>query len=107
MFQNLMYYKDQSFYNEHLTAQLITPDGAYTVEFFAGYVSAADGDAWRLDFTSDEEFGDWLKAVKEKSWFESMVVPTAADRIVTLSTCSYEFYNAGLFWISPCIFGEL
>ena len=94
MFQNLIYYKDSSFCEEHPTAQLITPDGSCVVEFFAGYVSTVDGDAWRLDFTSDKEVGDWLKAVKEKSLFESMVVPTAADRIVTLSTCSYEFYNA-------------
>jgi len=94
MFQNLMYYKDQSFYNEHPTAQLITPDGAYTVEFFAGYVTGVDGDAWQPDFASSEEFPEWLGNAKEKSLFESETTPTAGDRIVTLSTCSYEFYNA-------------
>ena len=94
MFQNLIYYKDQSFYNEHPTAQLITPDGAYTVEFFAGYVTGVDGDAWQPDFASSEEFPEWLGNAKEKSLFESAATPTAGDRIVTLSTCSYEFYNA-------------
>ena len=94
MFQNLIYYKDQSFYDEHPTAQLITPDGSYTVEFFAGYVTGVDGNAWQLDFTSDTEFGEWKENAKEKTLFESPVTPTAADRIVTLSTCSYEFYNA-------------
>ena len=94
MFQNLMGYKNQSFYNEHPTAQLFTPDGAYTVEFFAGYVTSVDGDAWKLDFASDAEFVEWLDNAKNKSLFESHVTPTAADRIVTLSTCSYEFYNA-------------
>ena len=94
MFQNLMYYKDQSFYDEHSTARLITPDGTYTVEFFAGYVADVGSDAWKLDFTSDEDFEDWLAAAMEKSVFESAVIPAATDRIVTLSTCSYEFYNA-------------
>lgn len=94
MFQNLMYYKDQSFYDGHPTAQLFTPGGTYTVEFFAGYVTSVDGDAWQLDFATDAEFGAWIENAKEKSLFGSPVMPTAADRIVTLSTCSYEFYNA-------------
>lgn len=94
MFQNLMYYKDQSFYDEHPTARLFTPDGAYTVEFFTGYVTGVDEDAWQLDFALSEEFPEWLGNAKEKSLFESAATPTAGDRIVTLSTCSYEFYNA-------------
>lgn len=94
MFQNLMYYKDQAFYDKHPIAQLITPNGSCTIEFFAGYVADVGSDAWELDFTSDEGFGDWLGEALERSVFESRVIPSAADRVVTLSTCSYEFYNA-------------
>lgn len=94
MFQNLMYYKDQSFYNEHPTARLITPNSSFTIEFFAGYVANVGSGAWKLDFTSNEDFEDWLAAVMEQSAFESTAIPTAVDNIVTLSTCSYEFYNA-------------
>ena len=53
-----------------------------------------DSDAWELDFTSNEDFEDWLAAAMEKSAFKSKVIPLAAERVVTLSTCSYEFYNA-------------
>ena len=94
MFQNLMGYKDQSFYDEHPTARLFTPDGTYTVEFFAGYVTSVDGDAWQLDFAADAEFEDWIVNAKAKSLFESPVTSIIADEIVSLSTCSYEFYNA-------------
>lgn len=94
MFQNLMSYKDQAFYDDHPTAQLITPNGSNMIEFFAGYVADVDSDAWELDFTSDEDFGEWLASAMERSVFKSKVIPTAADRVVTLSTCSYEFYNA-------------
>ncbi len=94
MFQNLMGYKNKSFYDEHPTAHLFTPDGTYTVEFFTGYVTSVDGDAWKLDFATDAEFEDWIVNAKAKSLFESPVTPIIADRIVTLSTCSYEFYNA-------------
>ncbi len=94
MFQNLMGYKDQSFYDEHPTAQLFMPGDTYTVESFAGYVTGVDRNAWQLDFASDAEFGDWIENAKAKSLFESPVTPTVSDKIVTLSTCSYEFYNA-------------
>lgn len=94
MFQNLMGYKNQSFYDEHPTAQLFTPGGAYTVELFAGYVTGVDGNAWQLDFALDAEFVEWLEDAKNNSLFESPVTPTEVDRIVTFSTCSYEFYNA-------------
>ena len=94
MFQNLMGYKGQPFFDEHPTARLITPDRSYIVEFFAGYVADVNSDAWRLDFISDRDFADWLAAALERSLFESSVIPTATDNVVTLSTCSYEFYNA-------------
>lgn len=94
MFQNLMYYKGQAFYDEHPTAKLITPNGSFAIEIFSGYVADVDSDTWELDFTSNEGFEDWLAAAMEQSAFESTVIPTAVDNIVTLSTCSYEFYNA-------------
>lgn len=94
MFQNLMGYKGQPFFDEHPTARLITPDRSYIVEFFAGYIADVNSDAWRLDFISDRDFADWLAAALERSLFESSVIPTATDNVVTLSTCSYEFYNA-------------
>ncbi len=94
MFQNLMYYKNQDFYNQHPMGKLVTPSGSYTIEFFAGYVANVDNDTWTIDFTSDEEFAQWLSKSKERSLFASSVTPSERDRVVTLSTCSYEFYNA-------------
>lgn len=43
---------------------------------------------------SDSEFEDWLAKVRELSYFDSGIEPAATDRILTLSTCSYEFDNA-------------
>lgn len=71
----------------------IMPNGSYTIEIFAGYVANVD-DAWEQDFTSDKGSEDWLEGEMARSAFESKIIPTAADRIVTLSTCGYEFYNA-------------
>ena len=63
------------------------------MEFFAGYVAAVGSGASKLKFTGDRDIADGLAAALERSLFESTVPPTATDKIVTLSTCSYEFYN--------------
>ena len=94
MLQNPMGYKEQAFYDRHPTGQLITPDESYTVEFFAGYVVSVENDAWNTSFISGEEFTQWLTAAQERSLFSSAINPAECDRIITLSTCSYEFYNA-------------
>ncbi len=103
MFQNLMHYKSQEFYERHPTGKLIIPEGSFMLEFFAGYVANVDDDAWPTDFTSEEEFAQWLLSAKERSLFSNSVALTASDRVVTLSTCSYEFYNARFVLLSKLI----
>lgn len=46
-----------------------------------------------MDF-SDVGYEEWLSELTEKSCFTANVVPAQDDRVVTLSTCSYEFNNA-------------
>ena len=89
MFAGICKYKDQSYFDEHPTAMLLTPDGNYLVEFFSGYVCEVTADAWDYDF--DEA---WLDKRIRSSYFEADVVPTTEDRVLTLSTCSYEFTDA-------------
>ena len=80
-----------SYYDSHLVIQLLTPNGDYELEIFAGYITGLDANAWQLEFESDEEFGEWLAMAKDKSAFASSVVPTVQDRIVTLSICSSSY----------------
>lgn len=93
MFAVLDGYKNQIFYDEHPVALLLTPNGNFTLEFFAGYVANVEEDAWQLGFTL-QGFEDWLAASAERSCFESSITPAVTDKVVTLSTCSYEFNNA-------------
>lgn len=93
MFTAICKYKTQAFYDAHPTAQLMTPAGNYEIRFFSGYVSATDGDAWDPWFT-EADYQNWLNRVSKKSYFSAGVTPTTEDRVVTLSTCSYEFDDA-------------
>lgn len=94
MFSGLDKYKVQEYYDAHSLALLMTPGGNYEVEFFAGYVASVEDVAWDVGFGSDAEFEAWLESARERSWFESDVSVAVTDRILTLSTCSYEFDNA-------------
>lgn len=93
MFSGLDNYKKQEFYDTHPTILLMTPARNYKIEVFAGYVASVEDDAWELGFTA-AGYEDWLTAAKDKSCFTSAIEPGVSDKVVTLSTCSYEFNNA-------------
>lgn len=94
MFTAIKRFKHQEYYDEHPYALLVTPEKNYKVEFFSGYVANVEQDAWDYYFDTDEDFQHWLDSSKSKSTFASNITPTAEDRVLTLSTCTYEFDNA-------------
>ncbi len=94
MFQQITEYKDQSFYDEHPVCLIMTPDGNYKLEFFAGYVIDMNSQAWKMEFASDEEYAQWQQDAVSKSTFTGVAEPTPQDRVVTLSTCTYEYNDA-------------
>lgn len=94
MFAQITKYRDQAFYDAHPTCLIMTPQGNYKLEFFAGYVTNMNDDAWKLEFATDEEYLLWLEDAGARSTFTSMVEPTPQDRVVTLSTCTYEYNDA-------------
>ena len=95
MFSDIAKYKDQTYYESHATGMILTLTENYRIEFFAGYVAGADDEnAWKVTFATEDEYVDWLNETVGRSWFNSEVISTAEDRVITLSTCSYEFNNA-------------
>lgn len=94
MFSVLTEYKTQTFYEEHPQMILLTPEGNYTIDLFAGYVTNINADSWRRWFSNNTEFEAWIWETQLKSTFVSDAKVSSSDRFVTLSTCSYEFDNA-------------
>lgn len=64
MFHGLMEYKSQEYYDEHPTALFLTLEANYEVKIFSGYVASVDADAWTVGFSSDSEFEEWLRELK-------------------------------------------
>lgn len=96
MFHNITRYKQQKFYDEHPLGLLITPECNYVIEFFSGYIAQTqiESDSWNLYFEDDEAYGEWLAESLARSMFESGVVPGIGDRIITFSTCTYEYLDS-------------
>jgi len=89
MFSPLLKYKDQTYYDEHPTGWLLTPEKVYLVRFFTGFVSDVWGRAWDLDPAEG-----WAEELAAKSRFSGGPAPEPGDRVLTLSTCAYDFTNA-------------
>lgn len=94
MFAALMNYSDQDYYDTHPVMYVVTADQIYVLRIFAAFVTPDTGDVWQLGFESGEMFGKWLNTMCSRSYFTADVVPTSADHVVTLSTCSYEYDEA-------------
>ncbi|MBR3694125.1 MAG: class B sortase [Erysipelotrichales bacterium] len=91
MFAALMGYKEQNFYEEHPSFQIITPEKEFTVQVFSAYNVMPTEDSWQREFASEAEFEAWLKDTVEDSLFIPSSTPSVEDRIITLSTCDYNY----------------
>ena len=94
MFASLTNYQSQSYYEEHSTIRLYTPQYSFNLELFADMVGDGSQAFVRLDFDDDNDFYTYISKLKAGAAFKSKTVLQPQDRIVTLSTCTYNFSNA-------------
>lgn len=94
MFANITNYRNQEYYEAHPVGMLMTPNGNYQFEVVAAYVADVADPAWQLEFFSEEDALQWLHDAMARSGFITHAEPQLGDRILTLSTCSYEFDDA-------------
>ena len=89
MFACVSWYEDQSYYDEHPVMYLMTPEAAYRIELFSGYITTMDSSAYMQNFGGSKEHTEWLKEVRGRSDFRANLEVSAYDRVITLS------YHAG------------
>ncbi len=95
MFASLIKYKEQDYYEEHPIMYLTTEEGTYKIELFSSYVTEIDSSAYIMNFGTAKERAAWLKEISNKSDFTANAMTiSSTDRIITLSTCAYDFQNA-------------
>ena len=94
MFQNLMNFKDQTFFDNQRIGTLYTPEKTWQLEFFATAVVSYDSDIYDYTLSSPAEKEAYFEGVKEVALQYRDIDLSASDRIVVLSTCSYEYADA-------------
>lgn len=97
MFTSLKYYDSQQYWEEH--PYLYLSDGtAHRYEIFSAYKAHVVSDTYRLEMTEDDTKQLFLDHCIDSSVIETGIVPTANDRIVTLSTCD-ETFKGDYRWV--------
>lgn len=90
MFQNLMKFKDEEFWKENKEIILTIDGKRYKYEIFSSYISNAEDIDLKTNFKNDDEYLKYIDDIKKKSIFHRDIDIKSDDRIITLSTCSYE-----------------
>lgn len=94
MFRDLMRYKKEDYFDRHPVIEFNTLYAEMKWEIFSVYVTAADFHYIETCFPTVDEYGYFLDSIKKRSLFKRDTGVTVEDRILTLSTCSYEFDDA-------------
>jgi len=87
MFGQLHSYKDSAHLAAHPSFYIADDNGSHRYEIFAVY-EANSTNTYMQQFSGDGEKQAFINYCLEKSIHDTGVVPTTADRIVTLSTCT-------------------
>lgn len=90
MFGQLKYYKDEEFYKGNEFFTIYTDEETYTYQIFAYYDVPETSDVYMVWYTPDNNFETFLEEIVKESYYDTGVEVTAADKILTLSTCSTE-----------------
>lgn len=90
MFAQLTRYKKKDFFNKNRTIYFDIMGKHYQWEVFSVYITDLNFNYLVAEFSSDEEFKQYLNAITEKSIHKAKAELTHKDMILTLSTCSYD-----------------
>lgn len=94
MLNGITLYRNQEYYDAHPLGLIITPQKKFQFEIVSAYIASLADPAWQLEFVDDADALQWLEDSMERAPFVSRYKPRLGDRILTLSTCTYEFNDA-------------
>ena len=90
MFGTLTKYRKQDYYNNHKTIYLFTPEKNYEVKIFSGFTESVDSEIYNLNNMNQDKINELIK----KSDFKTQIEVNEDSKILTMSTCAYEYNGA-------------
>lgn len=94
MFACVAAYKQQEYLDAHPVMWFATPNASYRADIYSCYVTVPDSESYDILFAGEAEYAAWIEKTLEKSLVKAEVSPNVSSKILTLSTCSYEFEGA-------------
>ncbi len=98
MFQNLLKYKNEEFYNNHQTIRFTTNKEDSTYEIIAVFPSKiyykSDKNVFRyyyfINANNEDEYNEFVKNCKKASLYDTGKTAKYGEQLMTLSTCAYH-----------------
>lgn len=103
MFAGLNRFKDRNYFDNHTTGRLFTPEQSFILDIFAVAVVPSVGNAYTKAYASETEWNTYLTQLKDDALFVREQALPWGTRLVTLSTCSYEFDNSRTILIARVV----
>lgn len=94
MFASLKYYNQLSYWEEHPYVYIKDEERTHRYAVFAAYEAPVQSYTYALSVEKAEVRQKVIDFALEQSVIDTGIVPTAADRIVTLSTCTGNGYDS-------------
>ena len=91
MFNNITKFKEESFFNNNNTINIIRNNILYQYEIFSIYVEDESKVSLEIEFTDNDAFVNYALNEASKSMYNKNIIITEEDKIITLVTCSYEY----------------
>lgn len=95
MFAQLNRYKEKEFFygNNDIDIEL-NNSNHLKYKVFSVYITDVKDNYIKTKFDNNNQYKEFLEKIKNKSMYESNIELDEDDKIITLSTCSYEFNDA-------------
>lgn len=88
------YVGNQNYYKQHSKMKYLTPDKDYDIEIIAVCLIPNGGEAYETNFETKEEREKFIKEIQSLSTIRSDFEVDGDDKLMTLSTCAYEYKGA-------------
>ena len=94
MFSEIEKFKNKDFFYSNPKITITDKETSSSYQVFAVILVNKNFDYIVYDFKDEVDYEDYLTKIINKSIYKTNNTPKNTDKIITLSTCSYEFDNA-------------
>ena len=88
MFSPLPHYRKSEYREKHPYVFIVTDSGVSRYDVFAAQYAATDSIIYGLGIETERKKEEFIRFAQDYSFYETDVMPTAEDSILTLSTCT-------------------